>query len=76
MSAGRGISESEVRIALEHAAQESAVRPERVVVTALQEAEGSGRRHVLRVFIDIDREPPVIVTAYRLSKIRKYWSQS
>jgi len=25
------------------------------------------------VFVDIDRQPPEVVTAYRTSKIEKYW---
>mgnify|MGYP001562091315 CR=1 FL=1 len=28
---------------------------------------------LLRIFIDIDREPPEVVTVYRTSKIAKYW---
>jgi hypothetical protein len=31
------------------------------------------QRYLLRVFIDIDREPPEVVTVYRTSKIMKYW---
>jgi len=29
--------------------------------------------YLLRVFVDIDREPPEVVTVYRTSKVRKYW---
>jgi hypothetical protein len=32
------------------------------------------RPHILRVVVDLDGPVPVIVTAYRSSKIRKYWS--
>ena len=28
---------------------------------------------LIRVFIDIDRKPAEVVTAYRTSKIAKYW---
>jgi hypothetical protein len=38
--------------------------------------ERGSKRYVLRVFVDVDRDPPVVVTAYRSSKIGKYWSQS
>jgi len=31
------------------------------------------RLFLVRVFVDIDRRPPEIVTAYRTSKIEKYW---
>jgi len=29
--------------------------------------------YLLRVFVDMDREPPKVVTVYRTNKIRKYW---
>ena len=29
--------------------------------------------YLLRVFIDIDRSPIEVVTAYRTSKLEKYW---
>ena len=33
------------------------------------------RPYLLRVFVDIDRKPPEVVTVYRTSKIDKYRSQ-
>ena len=33
-----------------------------------------GKIYLLRVVVDENAEPPVIVTAYRTSKIEKYWS--
>ena len=30
-------------------------------------------RYVIRVFVDVDRSPADVVTAYRSSKIGKYW---
>lgn len=35
--------------------------------------ELKGRIYLVRVFVDIDRVPPEVVTAYRTSKIEKYW---
>ena len=32
--------------------------------------------HLMRVFVDVDRTPPEIVTAYRTSQIEKYRSQA
>ena len=29
--------------------------------------------YLLRVFVDVDRHPPEVVTVYRTSKIVKYW---
>ena len=33
-----------------------------------------GKIYLPRVVVDENNEPPVIVTAYRTSKIEKYWS--
>lgn len=35
-----------------------------------------GRIQLIRVFIDPNDNPPAVVTAYRTSKIEKYWSTS
>jgi hypothetical protein len=45
------------------------VRPGRVV------AQGMAGEYLVRVFVDVDRNPPEVVTAYRTSKIEKYRSQ-
>jgi hypothetical protein len=33
-----------------------------------------GKIYLLRVVVDEEEEPPAIITAYRTSKIEKYWS--
>jgi hypothetical protein len=33
-----------------------------------------GRIYLLRVVVAEDEQPPAIITAYRTSKIEKYWS--
>lgn len=30
-------------------------------------------RYLIRVVVEIDREPPEVVTAYRTSHVEKYW---
>ena len=45
-------------------------RPGRVVAQSIRGG------YLLRVFVDVDRDPPEVVTAYRTSNIAKYWSQS
>jgi hypothetical protein len=37
---------------------------------------GDGRVFLLRLIVDDTTQPAVVVTAYRTSKIRKYWRQS
>ena len=32
-----------------------------------------GKKYLLRVFVDVDRKPVEIVSAYRTSKVGKYW---
>ena len=38
--------------------------------------EISGKQYVLRVLVNETVQPPVVITAYRTSKIRKYWRES
>jgi len=31
------------------------------------------QRYLVRVFVDVDRSPPEVVTVYRTSKVERYW---
>jgi hypothetical protein len=64
------LEESDVEAVLMAPDRVRAVRAGRVVVQA--EREIGGRPYLLRVFVDVDREPNEIVTAYRTSKIERY----
>jgi hypothetical protein len=64
----RGIAAEEVRRVLAQPDAVLPVRPGRVVAQAI-----SGP-YLLRVFVDVDRHPPEVVTVYRTSKIKKYRS--
>ena len=64
----RRISEEELVAVLLSPGQVMPVRPGREVWQSLLQ---SG--YLLRVFIDIDRSPIEVVTAYRTSKLEKYW---
>jgi hypothetical protein len=37
--------------------------------------EISGKQYILRVLVNETVQPPVVVTAYRTSKFRKYWRE-
>jgi len=54
------------------------VRPGRVVaqrmIAAEQDGDGGRKEYLFRVVVDIDRDPPELVTAHRTSKVRKYRS--
>jgi hypothetical protein len=65
----RGIVEADVRGVLAHPEAILDVRPGRVVAQAM------AGQHLLRVFVDVDRNPPEVVTVYRTSQIHKYRSK-
>jgi hypothetical protein len=67
----RDLDEAMVRQVLADPEQRLAVRPGREVVQS--RLEFGGRRYLFRVFVDVDRSPTEVVTAYRTSKIEKYW---
>lgn len=69
----RGIAEEVVEHVLSQPEQEIPVRPGRVVRQSRISMLEGDRAHLVRVFVDIDRDVPEVVTVYRTSKIDKYW---
>ncbi len=69
----RGISEADIARVLSAPEQSDLVRPGRLVYQSRMEFEEPGKIYLLRVFVDIDRQPAEVVTAYRTSKVEKYW---
>lgn len=69
----RGLSEEIVRAILLAPEQRIEVRPGRDVLQSKSSSEEPGKALLLRVFVDIDRHPAEVVTAYRTSKVEKYW---
>ena len=67
----RGLSKSDVGRVLAAPEQRFAVRPGRDVLQS--RLRFGGKVYLLRVFVDIDRSPAEVVTAYRTSAIAKYW---
>lgn len=49
------------------------VRPGRVVLQSRVFMGTPEEMYLVRVFVDIERRPPEVITAYRTSKIWKYW---
>jgi hypothetical protein len=68
----RGITEEQVRSVLSAPQQAEAVRPGRRVYQS-RIIMPAGREYLLRVFVDIDRDPAEVVTVYKTSKVAKYW---
>lgn len=71
--ARRGIERSEVEAIVRQPEQRIPARPGRDVLQS--RVAMAGTTYIVRIFVDIDRSPPEIVTVYRSSKIDKYWSR-
>ena len=71
----RGITDKDVREVLANPLRIELLRDGRVVVQGLVTSEVPHRSALLRIFVDVDRNPPVIVTAYKTSKLEKYGVQ-
>ena len=71
----RQIVEAEVAQVLSAPEQTEELRPGRVVCQSRIGFEVPARIYLLRVLVDIDRRPAEVVTAYRTSRIGKYWRE-
>lgn len=70
----RRITEAEVAQVLSEPEQVEMVHSGRSVFQSRVEYGEPPQTYLLRVFVDIDQRPVEVVTAYRTSKIKKYWS--
>jgi len=52
------------------------LREGRIVVHGLVSNGKPEKTYLLRVVVDVDREPPVVVTVYKTSKTKKYRSRT
>jgi len=69
----REIGQEDVKAILAEPEQTELVREGRAVYQARRTMGEPTKTYILRVFVDIDRKPPYVVTVYRTSKIEKYW---
>ncbi len=69
----RGLSKEIVRAVTEKPEQRWIIRKGRHVLQSRISMDSPETTYLLRVFIDVDRHPHEVVTAYRTSKISKYW---
>lgn len=67
----RGLDEAVVRRVLTAPEQRENVRSGRDVLQS--RIEVNKKTYLIRVFVDVDRRPAEVVTAYRTSRIEKYW---
>jgi len=69
----RGITATEVDSVLLAPEQWEEIRPGRCVYQSRLITSEPSKTYLLRVFVDVDRQPPEVVTVYRTSKVTKYW---
>jgi hypothetical protein len=69
----RQISAAEVESVLAAPEQTECVREGRAVYQSRIELGEPAKTYLLRVVVDIDRQPSEVVTVYRSSKVQKYW---
>jgi len=69
----RGITKDEVNSVLNAPEQKEEIRPGRCVYQSRLTYGEPPKVYLLRVFVEIDRMPPEVVTVYRTSKVKKYW---
>ncbi len=68
----RGIPRAEVESVLASPEQRISQSPEVEILQSRFKTTG-GKMLLLRVVVASGKEPPVVITAYRTSKIEKYW---
>ncbi len=71
--ARRQVSEADMAQVLSAPEQSEPVREGRVVYQSRIAFGDPQKMYLLRIFVDIDRQPPEVVTVYRTRKIGKYW---
>jgi len=71
----RGLSEDMIWNVLKAPEQQFEVRPGRAVLQSRVTMGEPPRAYLIRVFVDVDSRPAKVVTAYRTSKIAKYWRE-
>ena len=69
----RGLEEEIIRGVAENPEQTEQLRKGRWVFQSRLEMGFPPKTYLIRVIADTDRNPPEIVTAYRTTKITKYW---
>ena len=69
----RRITVAQITQVLSAPEQIEIVRYGRAVYQSRVQLGEPSRTYLLRVFVDVDRQPPAVVTVYQTSKIEKYW---
>jgi hypothetical protein len=71
--ARRGLSEAEVRAVVEAAEQVLELRLGRMLAQSIRRDDDNGQVYLFRVVLDVSPDGLDVVTAYKTSRIAKYW---
>ena len=71
----RGLSRETVDRVMAAPEQWVEARTGRIILQSRIFMEDAGRIYLIRVFVDVDRNPCEVVTVYRTSKVSKYWRE-
>ncbi|GMT42778.1 MAG: hypothetical protein IEMM0002_1189 [bacterium] len=71
----RGMSNQVVEQVLINPEQRMDVRSGRIVLQSRISMGGQKKTYLVRVFVDVDKNPAQVVTVYRTGKITKYWRE-
>lgn len=69
----RGISEEMVLGIISFPQQTIPNGPEKQIYQSIQYFEEDKRNFLVRVFVNIVKQPNLVITVYRTGKIEKYW---
>lgn len=69
----RGISEEMVLEIISFPQQAIRQGPEKLIYQSIKYFEEEKRNFLVRVFVNIIKQPNLVITVYRTSKIEKYW---
>ena len=73
--ARRGIGKEIVQKILENPEQRVPMKKGRIVFQSRIPMKNPEKTYLVRVFVDIDRDPPEVITVYRTSRISKYFQE-
>jgi len=69
----RGISEETVQEILRNPQQSIPEGKEKVIYQSILEDEATQKNYLVRIVVNIIKDPKLVITVYRTSKINKYW---
>lgn len=68
----RGILESDVWKVIHSPQQTIEAKPDKRILQSILSSK-EGKKHLIRVFVNVLKNPKLVITVYKTSKIDKYW---